>query len=104
MAFVKEPVLNNVHMPEGSFIYSDGIFDYCIVNGESLTKYFGSEPGEYESYPIHMVSGALDILNDKRNFWMRALLKYDSLSESPLYQKKQELLSNISRQAEEMLF
>jgi len=34
MPIMKEPVVNNKAMPKDTFVYSDGIYDYCIVNGE----------------------------------------------------------------------
>ena len=44
---------NNEHMNPETFVWTDGKFDYCIVNGESVTKYYGEIGGEYESYPLH---------------------------------------------------
>ena len=44
---------NNEHMNPNTFVWTDGVYDYCIVNGESVTKYYGEVGGEYESYPLH---------------------------------------------------
>ena len=99
-----EPIHNNIDMPEGTFLYSDGTYDYCIVNGESLTRYFSSEGGDYESCPIHMIAGALEVLNDRESFWMRNLLRYDSLQDKPLYKMKKQLLENITNRLKFDLF
>lgn len=104
MPLIKEPVVKNTHMPKGTFVYSDGIYDYAIVNGESLTKYYGKEPGEYESCPIHMISKPLSLLDSDDSFWMRTLLRYDALSDRPLYKMRKELLETIFEDTKTYLF
>lgn len=98
------PTVYNKGMPEGSFIFSDGKYDYCIVNGESLTKYYEAEYGAYESMSPHILADPMELLNDPRMRWMRTLLKYDSLSGTPKYKRKKELLESIKRRTEEDLF
>ena len=97
------PVIDNKDMPENSFVYSDGEFDYCIVNGESLTKYFGKEPGEYESCPIHQLLDPLSTLNFPPNFWMNTLLRYDTF-DTKLYKNREELLKSIVKKLESDIF
>jgi len=66
----KEPVVNNKDMNIEDFCYSSEGFDYCIVNGESLTRYYGKEPGEYESCPIHKLMNPYNVLQDEDNKWI----------------------------------
>ena len=95
------PVINNIHMNPDDFIYSDGKYDYCIVNGESLTKYFGKEPGEYESYPVHTFMSPLSVIKNTK--WLSIILKYDYLHNRK-YKKHAELMKTISNEIEYDLF
>ncbi len=104
MPIKRKPIVNNVDMPPNTFVYSDGIYDYCIVNGESLTKYFAKAPGEYESSSIHRFLDPLGTLESYRNKWMKILLKVDGMSENPKYKKKDVLLSRIAENQKISLF
>ena len=104
MPMINTPTINNKAMAINDFIYSDGTYDYCIVNGESLTKYYDKEPDDYESYPIHKFSNPFQLLQRKDNLWLKTLLRYDYISESPKYTKHQELMENISKNIEIDLF
>jgi len=60
----------------GTYMYSDTEFDYSVVNSKddnhSFTRYFGTEPGEYESYPL-MSLPVNSIMNTPS--WVKKLLK-----------------------------
>ena len=71
-------VHNNEAMDMDTYVFSDKYFDYCIVNRMSLTKYYGREPGEYESYPIAILVDSLDIILG--NQWLADLLAVDVIT------------------------
>lgn len=102
MLKTRTPVINNKAMDIEDFIYTDGTYDYCIVNGESLTKYFGVEPGEYESYPLHTFSDPYSVIS--QTHWIRVLLKYDFIDEDSKYKKHNELMKSITDRIEFDLF
>ena len=84
-----KPSINNIDMNIENFIFSDGEFDYCIVNGESLTKYYGKKGGEYKSYSIHKFypDSIERILTDAKfeTAWTIELLKQDMKADKQLY-------------------
>ena len=83
---------HNTDMPNGTYVYSDEEYDYAIVNGESLTQYFGSRPGEYTSYAIHTLTGAEHILATQE--WCAVLLAIDA-RHAKLYKHHKELQDTI---------
>ena len=97
------PVINNKGMYDHTFVYSDGKFDYCIVNGESLTKYYGKEYGEYESCSIHRLADPLSALDYSSSLWMSVLLRYDTF-DTKYYKKRKELLKQIADRNETDIF
>ena len=89
-------VHNNEDMSEGVHVYSDDKYDYCIVNGESLTRYYGPNGGDYESCPLHMLHGAWHILS--KNPWMTALLLTDATT-TKLYKYHDRLSKRLREEA-----
>lgn len=55
-------VHNNEHYYEDCHVFSDKEYDYSIVNGESISRYYGSKGGQYESCPVHTLVGSVYIL------------------------------------------
>ena len=102
MKHILTPTINNKDMDTEDFLYSDGTYDYCIVNGESLTKYFGKELGQYESLPIHMLMNKLAILD--QNPWAKELLYWDASEDEPKYKFRDKLLNKISKEINSDLF
>ena len=90
----------------GKYMYSDDECDYSVVNSatndHSFTRYFGSDPGEYESYPLLSLQVST-ILNSPA--WVKKLLKV-WIKENPscvlidnilslIYTKKERMLNDI---------
>jgi hypothetical protein len=86
-----EPVINNEDMDINTFVYSDGEYDYCIVNGKSVTKYYGRERGQYESYCLHILQSPQGLLEN--NEWVD-LLNIDYRTKK-LYKYHKELFEAI---------
>ena len=84
---------NEDYYPE-CHVFSDKKYDYAIVNGESITRYYGSEPGQYESYPIHMLQGARQILEN--NPWILRVLSKDEANQR-LYKYYDRLVQQLEK-------
>jgi len=61
-----------------TYVYSDDEYDYCIVNGESLTRYYGPTGGQYQSCPIRALRNPLKVLHQTP--WMSTLLFIDAVT------------------------
>ena len=81
---------NNKDYYPDCHVYSDELYDYAIVNGESITRYYGSEPGEYESYPIHMLVNPKAIMEQQP--WIMEVILADT---GRLYKHHKELIDKI---------
>ena len=86
---------NNEDYYSECHVYSDKKYDYAIVNGESITRYYGSEPGQYESYPIHTLMDARGLL--ERNQWISRVLSVDSVTDKPLYKNYDRLIERLKK-------
>lgn len=87
-------VHNNEHMDPSTYVYSDHQYDYCIINGESITRYHGSIGGQYESIPLHKIASIQWLLNQPRTKWIRTLLTIDRRT-TKLYKYQDLLISRI---------
>ena len=86
-----------------TYVYSDREYDYCIVNGESLTRYYGSIGGEYESIPLHKLASIQWLLNQPKTKWIRTLLSIDRRT-TKLYKYKDLLISRMVDEINSDLF
>jgi len=97
---VKNP-LNLVHNNEDynphCHVWSDDKYDYAIVNGESITRYYGPNGGDYESFPLHLFQTVNDLLDRPGYEWVHQTLVKD-LEGPKLYKYSKELAIKIARE------
>ena len=85
-----ELVHNNEHYYPECHVYSDDKYDYAIVNGESLTRYYGPNGGDYESICLHSFYAARQLLEKEK--WLLKLLLKDK---GKLYKHHKDLIQRI---------
>ena len=88
-----ELVHNNEHYYPECHVFSDEEYDYAIVNGESITRYYGPNGGDYESIPLHTLADIKWVLATSP--WIMEVLAKDRCK---LYKHHQELIDRLASQ------